>query len=94
MDEQTLRELIRHVKTGRRSRRSFIQTMIGLGLTGPLAAQLLATGAAHAQPRASGFTPTRRGGGGPVRLLYWSAPTFLNPHLALGPSDFEAAEIF
>jgi peptide/nickel transport system substrate-binding protein len=94
MDEQTLRELIRHVKTGRRSRRSFIQTMIGLGLTGPLAAQLLATGAALAQPRAAGFTPTRRGGGGLVRLLYWSAPTFLNPHLALGPSDFEAAEIF
>ena len=43
---------------------------------------------------AAGFTPTRRGGGGPVRLLYWAAPTLLNPHLALGPNDFEASEIF
>jgi peptide/nickel transport system substrate-binding protein len=68
--------------------------MISLGLTGPLAAQLLAPGATHAQPRAAGFTPTRRGGGGPVRLLYWAAPTLLNPHLALGPNDFEASEIF
>ena len=61
-DEQVLRELIGHVKTGRLSRRTFVQTMIGLGLTGPLAAQLLATGAAHAQPRAasasSGWTIT------------------------------------
>jgi peptide/nickel transport system substrate-binding protein len=94
MDEQTLRELIGHVKTGRLSRRTFVQTMISLGLTGPLAAQLLAPRAAHAQPRAAGFTPTRRGGGGLVRLLYWAAPTSLNPHIALGPNDFEASEIF
>ena len=94
MDEQTLREWIRHGKSGRLSRRLFVQTLMGLGLAGPLAAQLLATGATHAQPRAAGFTPTRRGGGGPVRLLYWAAPTLLNPHLALGPNDFEASEIF
>src|SRR5262245_32966445 len=94
MDEQTLRELIRHVQSGRLSRRLFMQTLVGLGLTGRLAAQLLATGTAHAQSRAPGFTPTRRGGGGPVRLLYWAAPTLLNPHLALGPNDFEASEIF
>src|SRR5256885_1101185 len=73
MDEQTLRELIGHVKTGRLSRRLFVQTMISLGLTGPMAAQLLAPGATRAQPRAAGFTPTRRGGGGLVRLLYWAA---------------------
>jgi len=70
MDEQTLREWITHVQHGRLSRRLFVHTLMGLGLTGPLAAQLLAPGAAHAQPRAVGFTPTRRGGGGPVRLLY------------------------
>src|SRR5919197_422131 len=94
MDEQTLHALIGHVKAGRLSRRTFVQTMISLGLTGPLAAQLLAPGASRAQPRATGFTPTRRGGGGLVRLLYWAAPTSLNPHIALGPNDFEASEIF
>ena len=94
MDEQTLREWIRDVRRGQLSRRLFVHTLMGLGLTGPLAAQLLAPGAARAQPGAAGFTPTRRGGGGPVRLLYWAAPTLLNPHLALGPNDFEASEIF
>ena len=94
MDEQTLRELISHAKTGRLSRRLFVQTLMGFGLTGPLAMQLLTPRATHAQPRTSGFTPTRRGGGGPVRLLYWAAPTLLNPHIALGPNDFEASEIF
>jgi peptide/nickel transport system substrate-binding protein len=94
MDQQTLRELIRHVKTGRLSRRLFVQTLMSIGLTGPLAAQLLPPGAASAQLKAASFTPTRRGGGGPVRLLYWSAPTSLNPHIALGPNDFEASEIF
>src|SRR2546427_8344857 len=77
MDEQTLRELIGHVKAGRLSRRTFVQTMLSLGLTGPLAIQLLAPGTSRAQPRAAGFTPTRRGGGGLVRLLYWAAPTSL-----------------
>src|SRR5712691_10488409 len=94
MDAQTLREWIGHVKMGRLSRRTFVQTMISLGLTAPLAAQLLAPGAARAQPQTAGFTPTQRGGGGPVRLLYRDAPTLLNPHLALGANDFEAAEIF
>jgi peptide/nickel transport system substrate-binding protein len=94
MDEQTLRELIKHVKSGRLSRRLFVQTLVGFGLTGPLAMQLLTPRATRAQPRISGFTPTRRGGGGLVRLLYWAAPTLLNPHIALGPNDFEASEIF
>jgi hypothetical protein len=38
MDEQTLREWIKHVQHGRLSRRLFVQTLMGLGLTGPLAA--------------------------------------------------------
>ena len=53
MDERALRELISDVKAGRLSRRTFVQTMIGLGLTAPLAAQILASaGVAHAQPKA------------------------------------------
>jgi len=95
MDEYVLRELIEEVKRGQLSRRRFVQAMAGLGLTAPLAAQMLtAAGVAHAQPRPSGFSPTRRGGGGPVRLLYWAAPTILNPHLAVAPKDLEASELF
>ena len=95
MDEHALRELIQLVKLGQLPRRRFVQTMVGLGLTAPLAAQMLAAaGIAQAQPRAAGGSPIRRGGGGPLRLLYWAAPTILNPHLAVSPKDLEASEMF
>jgi peptide/nickel transport system substrate-binding protein len=95
MDGRALTELIDAVKTGGLSRRRFVEAMVGLGLTAPLAARMLAWGGvAHAQPRPSAFTPTRRGGGGQLRLLYWAAPTILNPHLALAPKDLESSQIF
>ena len=67
MDEQALRALVNEVKIGRLSRRAFVQTMVGLGLTAPLAAQMHASaGVAQAQtrpaaaPRASASSsPTR-----------------------------------
>src|SRR5262249_39439166 len=37
---------------------------------------------------------TRRGGGGALRLLYWQAPTILNPHLNTGTKDLHAARLF
>ena len=94
MDEHALRDLIRDVKTGRLTRRAFIHTMIGLGLTAPLAAQMLASaGVAAAQPKASAFAPTRRGGGGPLKVLWWQAPTLLNPHFATGTKDQDGSRI-
>ena len=76
MDEHVLRDMIADVKAGRTTRRAFVQSIVGLGLTAPLAVQMLASsGAAHAQPKAPTFTPTRRGGGGPLRVLWWQAPT-------------------
>jgi peptide/nickel transport system substrate-binding protein len=51
MDEQALRYLKHEVEVGRLSRRRFIQTLVGLGLTAPMAAQVLGRGGvAHAQP--------------------------------------------
>jgi peptide/nickel transport system substrate-binding protein len=95
MDEHAIRELIGDVKRGRLSRRRFVQTLVGFGVTAPMAAQILThAGVAQAQPKASGAAPTRRGGGGAVRMLYWAAPTILNPHLAVAPKDLEASQIF
>jgi peptide/nickel transport system substrate-binding protein len=95
MDEHFLNELISRVRTGRLSRRTFVQTMIGLGLTAPLAAQMLAAaGVARAQPKAPALTPTRRGGGGPLKTLWWQAPTLLNPHFATGTKDQDGSRIF
>ena len=95
MDEYGIRELIGEVARGRLSRRQFVETLVGFGLTAPMAAQILAhAGVAQAQPKAVGPAPTRRGGGGPVKLLYWAAPTILNPHLAVAPKDLEASQLF
>jgi peptide/nickel transport system substrate-binding protein len=95
MDEHAIRELIGEVTRGRLSRRRFVETMLGVGLTAPMAAQILAgAGVAEAQPKPSAPAPARRGGGGTVRMLYWAAPTLLNPHLAVSPKDFESSQLF
>jgi len=95
MDEHHLRELIQDVRQDRLSRRGFVQAMVGLGLTAPLAAQMLAAaGVARAQPRGPVFTPTRRGGGGQLKVLWWQAPTLLNPHFATGTKDQDATRVF
>ena len=94
MDERELRTLIDEVKSGRLSRRRFVQTMVGLGLTAPLAAQMLASaGVAQAQTKWS-VNPTKRGGGGLVKTLWWQAPTLLNPHFANGTKDQDASRVF
>ena len=94
MDEHALREMITDVKAGRMSRRSFVRTMVGLGLSAPMAAQMLAAGGVAAQPKAPAFAPTRRGGGGPVKTLWWQAPTLLNPHFSTGTKDQDGSRIF
>jgi peptide/nickel transport system substrate-binding protein len=95
MDEAyAIRELIRDVKSGCLSRRRFVQTMVGLGLTAPMAAQLLTVSGVAAQPKGAAFTPTRRGGGGHLKTLWWQAPTLLNPHFANGTKDQDASRIF
>jgi peptide/nickel transport system substrate-binding protein len=59
MDHHVLRELIAQVRAGRLGRRAFVQTMVGLGLTAPLAAQMLASaGVAQAQSKVPVFNPT------------------------------------
>ena len=97
LDEYELREWVRRVAHGEASRRHFLRTMLGLGLSGSLLADLLATAAPAAAQDTPGapqaFTPTRRGGGGNLRLLYWQAPTILNAHFAIGTKDREASRV-
>ena len=68
--------------------------MAGLGLTAPTASQMLAwSGVAMAQA-APPYKPTQRGGGGALRLLWWQAPTLLNPHFSVGQKDLDGSRIF
>jgi peptide/nickel transport system substrate-binding protein len=95
MDEQALRDLIADVQAGSLSRRAFVQRMLALGLTAPLASQMLdVCGVAKAGSEKFQYKPTRRGGGGALRLLWWQAPTLLNPHFAVGTKDQDASRIF
>jgi len=94
MEERELRECIGHVQDGTVSRRQFTRVMVGLGLTAPMAAQMLASvGIVQAQPKPA-FKPTKRGGGGPVKTLWWQAPVLLNPQLSPGTKDVDASRIF
>jgi peptide/nickel transport system substrate-binding protein len=94
MDERELRTMIGEVKRGRLSRRRFVQTMLGLGLTAPLATHMLnSAGVAQAQSRLT-YKPTKRGGGGPLKVLWWQGATLLNPHFATGTKDQDGSRIF
>jgi peptide/nickel transport system substrate-binding protein len=94
MEERELRALIAEVKSGRLSRRGFVQMMVGLGLTAPLAAQMLASaGVVQAQTKLM-YKPTKRGGGGAVKTLWWQGATLLNPHFAVGTKDQDGSRIF
>jgi peptide/nickel transport system substrate-binding protein len=95
IDEHGLAEGLDRVRRGALGRREFIRRLLALGLTPPLIAELLrARGVAQAQPRRGSFTPTRRGGGGDLKLLWWQAPTILNPHLAVGVKDGDGSRLF
>jgi hypothetical protein len=94
MNEQALRSLIAAVGNGRLSRRAFARKMVGLGLTAPFAARLLAHAGLAQTAAQSEYKPTKAGGGGQLKVLFWQAPTLLNPHFAVGTKDQEGARIF
>jgi len=94
MSERELRKLIAAVGAGRLSRRAFVYRMVGLGLTAPFASRLLThAGMAQTVTRVD-YKPTKAGGGGALKLLFWQAPTLLNPHFAVGTKDQEGSRIF
>ncbi len=85
--------LIEQVRSRRLPRRTFIERLTACGLSVPMAGFLLLhAGVAQSQP--APFRPTRRGGGGPLRLLEWQGPTQLNPHFATGLKDYTGCCVF
>jgi len=94
MNEHEIRRLIGKVKSGRLSRRSFVRKMMAVGLAAPVATQILmASGVAMAQTKVD-YKPTKRGGGGPLKVLWWQGPTLLNPHFAVGTKDQDGSRLF
>jgi peptide/nickel transport system substrate-binding protein len=91
--EPQLRDWIEAVRGGQLPRRDFIARLALLGVAAPMACLLLAD-AGVAQTPAPAYKPTRRGGGGPLRMLLWQGPTLLNPHFASGAKDLEGCRLF
>ena len=96
MDEQTLRHLMRDVESRTpepppvhagpdRARADGAHGRPDPGHRWPLSTP---------SPRSRCSRRSQRGGGGPLRTLWWQAPTLLNPHFATGTKDQDASRIF
>jgi peptide/nickel transport system substrate-binding protein len=91
---QTLRAMIDAVRRGELSRRGFMLRMAGVGVTAPMAAAMLASYGIAAATERPAYQPTKRGGGGALRLMWWQGPTLMNPHFAVGVKDQDGARLF
>ena len=94
MNENEIRKAIAEVKDGTLSRRSFIRTLAAVGIAAPVASQILLWNDVAMADATLPYKPTKAGGGGPLKILIWQAPTLLNPHFALGTKDQVASRIF
>jgi peptide/nickel transport system substrate-binding protein len=94
MNERRLHRRIGELRSGRRSRRAFLREMAALGLSAPFVARMLAhSGIAMAAGNVA-YAPTKAGGGGTLKLLWWQGPTLLNPHFAVGIKDQDGSRLF
>ena len=94
MQEHEIRQLIENVREGGLPRRSFIHRMVALGLTAPMASMLLMHAGIAQTPTPIPYKPTKRGGGGTLKLLWWQGAVHLNPHFAGGTKEQDATRIF
>ena len=94
INERRLRQQIEEVRTGGRSRRTFLREMMALGLSAPFVAQMLAHSGVAMAATDFKYTPTKAGSGGTLKLLWWQGPTLLNPHFAVGTKDQDGSRIF
>jgi peptide/nickel transport system substrate-binding protein len=59
-----------------------------------MASMLLAHAGIARAEAAPAYKPTKRGGGGALKAIFWQGPTLLNPHFAGGTKDQEGSRIF
>ncbi len=90
MPSNEFRRLVELTRSDRLSRRQLIAQLAALGLSASGIASVLS--AAAPRPVRAAASPGR-GAQGVLKLLYWQAPTIVNPHLAIGTKDFHASRI-
>ena len=109
MADWTVQELVEDLQAGRINRRHFIRVLLGAGISMPLIVSVLqacgksTTTTKESQPGAAPtpqpqtaeqFQPTKRGGGGTLKVLWWQAPVILNAHLSSGTKDYDGSRVF
>jgi peptide/nickel transport system substrate-binding protein len=94
MNERQLRRRVEEVRSGKRSRRALLRDMMFAGLSMPFAAQMLAQSGVAMAADDFTYAPTKAGGGGTLKLLWWQGPTLLNPHFAVGIKDQDGSRVF
>jgi len=94
MNERQLRRRIDEVRMGKRSRRAFLREMATLGLSAPFVSLMLAHSGMAMAAADFKYLPTKAGGGGTLKLLWWQSPTLLNPHFAVGTKDLDGSRLF
>ena len=94
MNENDLRGMIEEVRHGQAPAPRLYRQDDCTGSYRALAVQMLTySGVAEAQESFI-YKPTKRGGGGALKVLWWQGPTLLNPHFATGTKDQDASRIF
>src|SRR6218665_2566454 len=94
MTSQYIQGMVQNLKEGGLSRRSFIQKMAAVGITAPIASQILAWNDVAMADATVKYKPTKAGGGGALKILLWQAQTLRNPHFAAGTKDQIACRVF
>src|SRR5262245_7649364 len=103
MPDWTVHDVLRDFESGRIDRRQFITTLTRVGVPIGVVASILASCSSKETATTTNsstptdtapFQPTQRGGGGQLKLLWWQAPSILNPHLSNGQKDIDASAIF
>ena len=80
-------------KSRQMTKRGIVATLglLALLLAGCAATASRPPAAAIVTPAAEAEASTGRGAGGTLRILFWQAPTTLNPHLTTRSADWSAA---
>jgi peptide/nickel transport system substrate-binding protein len=94
MNERELCDLVDRVKSGAMSRRSLVQCLVAIGLSAPIASQILVHAGVAMARQPSTYKPIKRGGGGPLKIILWQAPRLLTPHFGSGNAEREASRLF
>ncbi len=79
IDEQQLRQQIEEVRSGERSRRTFLRDMMAFGFSAPFVAQMLAHSGVAMAATAFKYAPEKAGGGGTLKLLVVAGPDAAQP---------------